>query len=66
MELEEIMEKLNQTVEKMENEKLSLEESFEEFSKGMKLVEEANKSIDAVEKKIKNILEEKEKEEDNE
>ncbi|MCR5796337.1 exodeoxyribonuclease VII small subunit [Eubacterium xylanophilum] len=64
MELEQIMEQLTETVGKMENEKMSLEESFEEFSKGMKLVEEAGKAIDTVEKKIKVLMEEAK--EDNE
>lgn len=36
MELEEIMDKLDETVRKMEQEKLTLEESYQCFSDGMK------------------------------
>lgn len=56
MELEEIMEQLEQTVNKMENEKLSLEEAYETFSHGMKLVMQGNKAIDRVEKKIEVLM----------
>lgn len=56
MELEEIMEQLEQTVDKMENEKLSLEEAYETFSHGMKLVMQVNKAIDRVEKKIEVLM----------
>ncbi len=56
MELEEIMEQLEQTVDKMENEKLSLEEAYETFSHGMKLVMQGNKAIDRVEKKIEILM----------
>ncbi len=56
MELEEIMEQLEQTVDKMENEKLSLEEAYETFSHGMKLVMQGNKAIDRVEKKIEVLM----------
>lgn len=55
MELEEIIEQLEKTVGKMENEKLSLEEAYQTFSQGMKLVQEANEAIDQVEKKIEII-----------
>lgn len=57
MELEEIMEQLEETVEKMENEKLSLEEAYDTFSHGMKLVKAGNKAIDKVEKKIEILME---------
>ena len=50
MELEEIMEKLEETVMTMEHEKLSLEEAYATFSRGMKLVVEGNIAIDQVEK----------------
>lgn len=56
MELEEIMEKLEDTVGSMENEKLSLEEAYEKFSEGMKLVRMGNEAIDKVEKKIDIIM----------
>lgn len=57
MELEEIMEKLDDTVSRMENEKLTLEQSYQCFSEGMKLVQEGNRAIDRVEKKIQILME---------
>ena len=57
MELEEIMDQLEETVEKMENETLSLEEAYDTFSHGMKLVKAGNKAIDKVEKKIEILME---------
>lgn len=57
MELEEVMEQLEQTVDKMETEKLSLEEAYETFSQGMKLVKIGNEAIDKVEKKIEILME---------
>lgn len=56
MELEEIMEQLEETVGRMENEKLSLEDAYETFSHGMKLVMEGNEAIDKVEKKIEVLM----------
>ncbi len=52
MELEEIMGQLEETVTKLECEKLSLEEAYTTFSKGMELVVKGNQAIDQVEKKI--------------
>lgn len=57
MELEEVMEQLEETVDKMETEKLSLEEAYETFSQGMKLVKIGNEAIDKVEKKIEILME---------
>lgn len=56
MELEEIIEQLEHTVNKMENEKLSLEEAYQTFSQGMKLVVQGNEAIDKVEKKIEILM----------
>ncbi len=56
MELEEIMEQLEETVGKLECEKLSLEEAYETFSKGMELVVKGNQAIDKVEKKIEILV----------
>lgn len=50
--LEEIMDELAKVVNSLENDNMSLEESYQYFSKGMKLVMEGNKSIDKVEKEI--------------
>ncbi|MBO5488797.1 MAG: exodeoxyribonuclease VII small subunit [Eubacterium sp.] len=63
MELEEIMEKLEQTVEKMETEKMSLEESYQCFSQGMEYVKAGNEAIDKVEKKIQILMEEEDENE---
>lgn len=58
MELEEIMDKLAETVRRMEQEKLTLEESYQCFSEGMQYVREGNQAIDKVEKKIQILMEE--------
>lgn len=55
-ELEEIMGQLEETVQKMEKEKLTLEESYQAFSAGMELVKEGNAAIDRVEKKIQVLM----------
>ena len=54
--LEEIMDRLDDTVTQMENDKMTLEESYQEFSEGMKLVKMGNDAIDRVEKKIKVLM----------
>ena len=56
MELEEIMERLDATVTKMEQEKMTLEESYQAFSEGIELVKQGNKAIDRVEKKIQILM----------
>lgn len=66
MELEEIMEQLEQTVDKMEREKLSLEEAYETFSEGMKLVKLGNKAIDRVERKLEVIMKKEAEEQEDE
>lgn len=66
MELEEIMEQLEQTVDKMEREKLSLEEAYDTFSEGMKLVKLGNEAIDRVEKKLEVIMKKEAEEQENE
>ena len=58
MELEQIMATLDETVNKMEQEKLTLEESYQAFSEGMELVKKGNQAIDKVEKKIQILMEE--------
>lgn len=54
--LEEIMDRLDDTVTQMENDKMTLEESYQTFSEGMKLVKMGNDAIDRVEKKIKVLM----------
>lgn len=56
VELEEIMDQLDETVKKMEREKLTLEQSYQAFSEGMELVKQGNKAIDRVEKKIQVLM----------
>jgi len=56
MELEEIMQKLEATVARMEQEKLTLEESYQCFSQGMEYVKAGNQAIDGVEKKIQVLM----------
>ena len=55
--LEEVLGKLDHVMQDLSQAQVSLEDSFELYHKGMKLVSECNDKIDAVEKKMK-ILEE--------
>lgn len=50
--LEDMFEMLDETVGKMENEELSLEETFQLYHKGMELLKYCNEKIDKVEKKM--------------
>jgi len=50
--LEESFGQLNIIVEKLEQDNLSLEESFKAYQKGMMLLKECNDKIDTVEKKM--------------
>ncbi len=59
--LETSMEALDQILEELEKEDISLEKSFTLYQDGMKLLKECNDSIDKVEKKMI-ILNEKGKE----
>ena len=49
--LEEIMDRLDDTVTQMENDKMTLEESYQAFSEGMKLVKMGNELLTAWRKK---------------
>lgn len=49
-------EELGKIIEMMDNDEVSLEDSFKLYEKGMKLVKQCNDKIDKVEKKI-NIIE---------
>lgn len=44
--------KLEETIEKLEQEDLSLEDAFKAYNEGMKLLQECNEQIDRVEKKV--------------
>ena len=50
--LEENFKKLEELIETMENDELSLEESFKMYEQGMKSLAACNKDIDKVEKKL--------------
>ena len=50
--LEEAMEQLNQLLGKMDEENVTLEESFKMYQEGTKLVQLCDKKIEQVEKKL--------------
>lgn len=50
--LEENFSRLEQEIEKLEAEDVTLEEAFQAYSAGMKLLKECNAQIDKVEKKV--------------
>ena len=50
--LEEGFLKLQETIAALEKEDISLEESFQEYQKGMELLKKCNDAIDRVEKKV--------------
>ena len=55
--LEEACEKLEQTVQALEQEDVSLEESFRIYRQGMELLKQCNLAIDRVEKKVQVLSE---------
>ena len=50
--LEELFEKLDATVDKLESREISLEDSFRLYSQGMEMLRSCNEKIDTVEKKM--------------
>lgn len=50
--LEEILNELSDIVDKMNNEELTLEESFKMYEQGIKLCKQCNDKIDKVEKQL--------------
>ncbi len=54
--LEQMLDRIDEIIEKLNDEDIPLEEAFAEYSKGVKLVGECNKSIDRVEKKVQVLL----------
>lgn len=50
--LEEAFDELEAIIEKLEDEDISLEASFNEYKKGMELIKKCNASIDKVEKQV--------------
>lgn len=50
--LEETFIRLQETIENLEKDDITLEQSFQEYQKGMLLVKKCNEIIDKVEKKV--------------
>lgn len=50
--LEEAFIRLQETIENLEKDDITLEQSFQEYQKGMLLVKKCNEIIDKVEKKV--------------
>lgn len=50
--LEEAFTRLQKTIENLEKDDITLEQSFQEYQKGMLLVKKCNEIIDKVEKKV--------------
>ena len=50
--MEELFGQLEDTIQKMEKEEISLEDSFQLYHKGMDLLKQCNDKIDKVEKKM--------------
>ena len=61
--LEQSFEKLEQIIGNLENGDVSLEDSFQLYNEGMKLIQNCNQQLDKVEKKIV-VLNQKEGDED--
>ena len=57
MTIEENFAKIEETIEKLEAEDISLEEDFASYSEGMKLLKACNDQIDKVEKKVLKLAE---------
>lgn len=60
--IEEAFEKIDLTIEQLEDEDISLEDAFQEFQKGMELVRYCDGAIDKIEKKVQKLTEEGETE----
>lgn len=50
--IEQTFERLNELIEQLESEELSMEESFSAYAEGLSLVKSCRESIDEVEKKV--------------
>lgn len=55
--LEEAFAQLDEVIAHLETEEITLEESFKEYNRGMKLLQNCNQAIDKVEKKVLQINE---------
>lgn len=56
--LEENFDRLEETIEKLEQEDLPLEEAFRAYSEGMAILKQCNDQIDKVEKQVLRLSEE--------
>ena len=54
--LEEMLDEIDEIVEKLDDDDLPLEEAFALYSRGVKLTEESSRSIDRVEKKVQKLM----------
>ena len=52
MTIEETFAKIEETIEKLEQDDIALEDAFAAYSEGMKLLKDCNDQIDKVEKKV--------------
>lgn len=55
--LEQMFEKLEESIGKLEQEDISLEDSFKIYREGMKLIQTCNEKIDKVEKEVLKLSE---------
>ncbi|MCM1263361.1 MAG: exodeoxyribonuclease VII small subunit [Butyrivibrio sp.] len=55
--LEQAFEQIENTIENLEDENITLEDSFREYQQGMRLLKYCNEKIDMVEKKVLKINE---------
>ena len=55
--LEEAFEKLETILKNLESSEITLEQSFQEYNRGMQLLKHCNETIDQVEKKVLQINE---------
>ena len=55
--LEEAFEQIEEVIAHLETEEITLEQSFQEYNRGMKLLQHCNETIDRVEKKVLQINE---------
>lgn len=55
--LEEAFEQIEDVISHLETEEITLEQSFQEYNRGMKLLQHCNEAIDRVEKKVLQINE---------
>jgi len=55
--LEEAFEEIEEVIAQLEREEITLEQSFQQYNRGMKLLQYCNETIDRVEKKVLKINE---------